>query len=748
MDLSVAMIVKNEEKNMERCLKALRNLDGKLDYEIVVVDTGSTDKTKEIAKKYAHRVYEHKWNGNFADMRNISINYCKGTWILIIDADEVLQNPERLVQFIKSNEGKKYNAAEIIIKNLLDADSDNYISANLFRLFKKNKEFYYVGRVHEQPRVMKPYTNSRVAVLHYGYSREDYEVMKYKYERNKELLEADLKNGVEPIYTRFQLAQTYSMANETMKALDTIKEAYELDRKRQDGQRNVNVYHFYSRELVNIANYKKAIEVAKQGIEYCKSSLDFFFVLAFCYKKLKKYDEAEENFKIYFDMHDKKEKGILVHEDEKKYGSLVDYSFCRYDEMLVDYITCFYENEKYNKVITEFEKLDDEKIIKRTEAIYVYSLIVNAEFEKLHKYYSNEIEENDIENIICVLERVEADKASFDVKCNLDKLYGIDDRLDMYLKCVYLEERIESNKLNFKFDEYYSWKAKILRNILPDNVSILEDIKKCENNIFNNYISYVHTNYECLKVLYEYCSKNYLSSNFDELVFVTSIEKILIFNPSITGDKFNKLVLMTFYSFNNYVKYVYNETILVSDFCIKVLNPFEYLWYKLYTIMKKCNTDKSLYIRGLKNLLKKYPGFKNIIKIFINEIDSTVISDDMIKEKNNLISTCEKCINDERLDEASEIIDELNKLFKYDDKVLLTRGIIKYLKGKTEDALLDLCISSIVAEDKFDSTYNVACILESEKRNNDAKEYYNRAYNICKSTELKEQIEEILKNYE
>ena len=747
MDLSVAMIVKNEEKNMERCLQALRKLDGKIKYEIIVVDTGSTDKTIDISKKYAHRIYEHKWNGNFADMRNISIKYCTGKWILILDADEVLENPDRLVEFITSNEGKKYNAAEIIIKNLLDADSNNYISANLFRLFKRNKEFYYVGRVHEQPRVLEPYTNSRVSVLHYGYSREDYEVMKYKYERNKALLEEDLKNGVEPIYTRFQLAQTYSMANETMKALDVIKEAYELDKKRTDGKRNVNVYHFYSRELVNIANYKKAIEVANEGLENCKSSLDFYFVLATCYKKLKQYDKAEENFRIYFDMHEKKEKGILVHEDEKKYGSLVDYSFARYDEMVINYISCFYENEKYDDVILEYEKLESEKIKKSVESVYIYSLIVKNQFDKVHSFYDKKLEDSDIDNIICVLERVEADKASFDVKDNITKLYGIDKRIDYYLKCIYLEEKINVSDIDLKINEYYAWKAKMLRNILPYNTNIIEEIKKCDSNIANNYISYIHPNYECLKILYEYCSENYLNLDLDEIIFTGSIERIILFNPSVTGEKFEKLVYRTLCTYNNFINYVYNNNILNSEACAKVINPFEYLWYRINQIIPECNKDKSKYVREFKELIKKFPGFKNIIKVFTDNIDDTVISDEMIKEKGNLINVCEQCINSNNIGEASEIITELEKMFKLDSKILLTKGIINYFNQNVDEGLLNLSLSLELSSDKFDSLYNIACILESKDRKDMAKEYYLRAYDICTDENLKSQIGEILNEY-
>src|SRR5690625_6404854 len=84
--VSLCMIVKDEEQVLERCLKSVYDLVE----EINVVDTGSTDKTIEIAKKYTDRVFHFKWTGKFKDARNKSFNYATKEYIFYIDADDVL----------------------------------------------------------------------------------------------------------------------------------------------------------------------------------------------------------------------------------------------------------------------------------------------------------------------------------------------------------------------------------------------------------------------------------------------------------------------------------------------------------------------------------------------------------------------------------------------------------------------------------------------------------------------------------
>jgi len=84
--LSACLIVKNEAHCLARCLESLVGLVD----EIIVVDTGSTDATQEIARQYTQQIFTYPWRDHFAEARNIALQQATGDWILIIDADEVL----------------------------------------------------------------------------------------------------------------------------------------------------------------------------------------------------------------------------------------------------------------------------------------------------------------------------------------------------------------------------------------------------------------------------------------------------------------------------------------------------------------------------------------------------------------------------------------------------------------------------------------------------------------------------------
>src|SRR3712207_9594713 len=93
MTLSLCMIVKDEEAMLGRTLAAIReHVD-----EIVVVDTGSQDRTVEIAESFGAKVVHHEWTGDFSEARNVSLEAATSDWIIYLDADEVLRSEERRV---------------------------------------------------------------------------------------------------------------------------------------------------------------------------------------------------------------------------------------------------------------------------------------------------------------------------------------------------------------------------------------------------------------------------------------------------------------------------------------------------------------------------------------------------------------------------------------------------------------------------------------------------------------------------
>ncbi|WP_052356823.1 glycosyltransferase [[Clostridium] dakarense] len=140
MLLSIVMMVKNEEKYLDKTLNALIPLMEDINSELIILDTGSTDSSVDIAKKYTDKVHFSNWNNDFAHMRNISISYAKGDWILILDADEELINYDKLKNFFNSDLHKKYNSASIELKNILSEDEKGYSMAPILRLFKTIKD--------------------------------------------------------------------------------------------------------------------------------------------------------------------------------------------------------------------------------------------------------------------------------------------------------------------------------------------------------------------------------------------------------------------------------------------------------------------------------------------------------------------------------------------------------------------------------------------------------------------------------
>ena len=140
--LSVCLIVRNEEKFLGPCLKSVREIA----QQIVVVDTGSSDRTPEIAREYGAEVYSFAWTDDFSAARNAALEHATGDWILILDADEDLP-PESREALKKEIQSHQVLACRLPI---FDAGKEDEGCSYVPRLFRNAPGLFFVGRVHEQ----------------------------------------------------------------------------------------------------------------------------------------------------------------------------------------------------------------------------------------------------------------------------------------------------------------------------------------------------------------------------------------------------------------------------------------------------------------------------------------------------------------------------------------------------------------------------------------------------------------------
>lgn len=273
--LSLCMIVKNEEKLLSRCLESVKPLVD----EIIIVDTGSTDRTKAIAREYTEHVYDFVWINDFAAARNESLKYATGKWILILDADEYIEqnNHEELRKLLSSRSEQKPEVFLLNIYNLLgDGDDETQLlKSQGARLFANNGLIYYKQPLHEQltcdnqKLILQalPFT-----IYHTGYT-SSVVIEQNKSARNMLILE-QMKSGQETDpYYQFVLGNQYRSTDEKQEALQCYYRSYEKSRPTDAW------YHYLLTSLVGLELQTNEFEQAnihiQQGLSTAPDTIDY-----------------------------------------------------------------------------------------------------------------------------------------------------------------------------------------------------------------------------------------------------------------------------------------------------------------------------------------------------------------------------------------------------------------------------------------------------------------------------------------
>ena len=295
--ISLCMIVKDEESVLERCLKSVQ---GYVD-EIIIVDTGSTDSTRDIARRFTDQVYKFEWTNDFSAARNESLKHANGKWILVLDADEYFEETEiqKLRALLASMDPRPDLVYNITIVNLMGQKYNLSINEGMVsRVFGNHLDIRYVRPIHEQPRSSRPGVKMRsvnlpVRVFHSGYV-EDTISAKNKHQRNLQLFQNMEKSSRLSAYDQFQLGSQYTLMGEFDKALEHLYKA--LRKPKELGVAYHHALFATIQVLFSKGDLAKAYHFFEQHLENLESTPDISAVKGILLYNLGFRDKAKETF--------------------------------------------------------------------------------------------------------------------------------------------------------------------------------------------------------------------------------------------------------------------------------------------------------------------------------------------------------------------------------------------------------------------------------------------------------------------
>ena len=309
LKLSLCMIVKNEEKHLGYALKAIQDLVD----EIIIVDTGSTDRSKEIAARFTSKIFDFKWCDDFSAARNEALKHSSGDWILILDADEMIPKENHFLieealnnwniqgyKILTKNYSNESNVSGFVAWDDSEEErkkiSKGWYPSIKVRLFQNQKNICFTGRVHEVIDYSIIYAQGKISELnasvhHLGTLNSDKLLDKTKkyLEINQTQVLADPQNSK----AYFELG----VENKNLGKLDLAEKLFEKSLSLDQ------TFNYLA--LLNLAvvqqkqnKYLEAIENYQKIITENPNSPEAHFGIGFCNFKLNKIPEAIESFQL------------------------------------------------------------------------------------------------------------------------------------------------------------------------------------------------------------------------------------------------------------------------------------------------------------------------------------------------------------------------------------------------------------------------------------------------------------------
>ncbi|MBI4452019.1 glycosyltransferase [Candidatus Woesearchaeota archaeon] len=302
--ISLCIITKNEEKYLEQCLSSVKDLVD----EMIILDTGSIDKTKEIAERFKAKLFDFKWTDDFSAARNESLRHATKDWILVMDADEVidgkdLENVKNLID--SGNEFAGYQLEQrSYLENYFEGAYENksefgpvrkypfYISNFLVRLFRNKRGIHFKHRVHElaedsMNEQKLGYAKTGIVIHHFG-SLKERGLISSKVEMYSRMILHQLEEHPDSPRYAYQAARMCLGKNDLANALKFFRKTAKIDPHYK------LVFSEIAKVYMRMNDKNKAVENFRKSMNANPDNPSPANNLAVVHMSMEKFEEAKE----------------------------------------------------------------------------------------------------------------------------------------------------------------------------------------------------------------------------------------------------------------------------------------------------------------------------------------------------------------------------------------------------------------------------------------------------------------------
>lgn len=332
--LTISLLISNRPETVRKCIESVLPLLEAIPSELILTDTSKSPEMNALCHEYTDKVYEFDWVKDFSKARNFGLEKAQGEWFMFLDDDEWFTDVQEFIDFFQSGEYKEYGYAHYLTRNFYDPECTQYGDCWVTRMFRRDEDIRYVGKVHEifeplrgKGKYLYPTTH------HIGYIFLTEEKRQQHSNRNITLLFDQLKEEPGNLRWQGQLVLEYRFRADWENEVSFCRECLK-------GAKNFSTPHEYNHlgtfyaglieGLFYLRNHEESIEVCQQALADKRSTnlakALYYLRLAENYVMLDEWQKAEEYAQIYLKEYERlnQKKELLL---EQEMALLVRYAF-------------------------------------------------------------------------------------------------------------------------------------------------------------------------------------------------------------------------------------------------------------------------------------------------------------------------------------------------------------------------------------------------------------------------------------